>query len=100
MDEADKPRTVQRPVEPCPFYRVPCEYVPMAHQAEGQEAEIARLTAALEKIPIAIREAGLTSPYSTGTVPAFQYGLSDGYEAAAQVADECVRAALQQETDR
>jgi len=60
----------------------------------------ARLTAALEKIPIAIREAGLTSPYSKGRTPAFQYGLSDGYEAAAQVADECVRAALQKETDR
>jgi hypothetical protein len=48
MDEAEKPRTVPRPVEPCPFYRVPCEYVPKAHQAEGQEAEIAKLRAALE----------------------------------------------------
>jgi hypothetical protein len=72
----------------------------LVRENKKQAATIARLTAALEKIPIAIREAELTSPYSTGRTPAFQYGLSDGYEAAAQVADECVRAALQKETDR
>jgi uncharacterized small protein (DUF1192 family) len=56
-------------------------------------AEVERLTAALENIPLAIREARKTSPYSKGKTPGFQYGLSDGYEAAAQIADECVRAA-------
>lgn len=50
MTEADKSRTVQRLGAPRPFYRVPCEYVPMAHQAEGQEAEITKLQADLKSM--------------------------------------------------
>jgi hypothetical protein len=28
-----------RPVEPCPFFRVACEYVPLAHSAETAAAD-------------------------------------------------------------
>ena len=39
-----------RPASPCPFYRLPCEYVPMAHRTDELEAENAKLRAALAEL--------------------------------------------------
>jgi hypothetical protein len=36
--------------KPCPFYGIPCEYVPMAEKADAQAARIEQLEAALRKI--------------------------------------------------
>ena len=36
-----------RPTEPCPFYGMPCEHVPMAHEAVRLRAEVDSLTAQL-----------------------------------------------------
>lgn len=44
-----KERTVS-PALPCPFYRMPCEYVPMANRTHALAAENAKLRAALERI--------------------------------------------------
>ena len=35
-----------RPTEPCPFYGMPCEHVPMAHEAVRLKAEVDSLRAA------------------------------------------------------
>ncbi len=64
-----KERTVS-PALPCPFYRMPCEYVPMANRTNALAAENAKLRSALAflydattnpeantVIPAAIREA-------------------------------------------
>jgi len=40
-----------RQAEPCPFYNVDCEYVPMAHRAVELENEIERLRGLLKKDP-------------------------------------------------
>ena len=36
-----------RPTEPCPFYGMPCEHVPMAHEAVRLKAELDSLRAQL-----------------------------------------------------
>ena len=41
---------MQREAKTCPFYGMPCEYVPMAEKADAQAAEIERLRAALREI--------------------------------------------------
>ncbi len=48
---------MRRIAEPCPFYGMPCQYVPMAHKSVEQSAEIERLRAALKNI----RELNFTS---------------------------------------
>lgn len=40
----------RRIAEPCPFYKMPCQYVPMAHKSVEQSAEIERLRAALKRV--------------------------------------------------
>lgn len=44
-----------RPASPCPFYRMPCEYVPMAHRADELEQENAKLRAALKPFANALK---------------------------------------------
>lgn len=39
---------MSRLASPCPFYRMPCQYVPMAHRTDELEAENAKLRAALD----------------------------------------------------
>ena len=41
---------MRRETKPCPFYEMPCEYVPMAEKADAQAARIAQLEAALREI--------------------------------------------------
>ena len=36
--------------KPCPFYGIPCEYVPMAEKADAQAARIEQLEAALRPL--------------------------------------------------
>lgn len=36
-----------RPASPCPFYGMPCQYVPMAHRTDELEQENAKLRTAL-----------------------------------------------------
>lgn len=39
-----------RPASPCPFYGMPCQYVPMAHRTDELEQENTKLREALERI--------------------------------------------------
>ena len=39
-----------RPASPCPFYGMPCQYVPMAHRTDKLEAENAKLRAAVQAL--------------------------------------------------
>lgn len=41
---------MRRETKPCPFYGMPCEYVPMAEKADAAADEIERLRAALQQI--------------------------------------------------
>lgn len=41
---------MKRETKPCPFYGMPCEYVPMAEMAVEQTSEIASLRAENEKL--------------------------------------------------
>ena len=38
-----------RPASPCPFYRMPCEYVPMAHTAHALKEENEKLRKIVEE---------------------------------------------------
>jgi chromosome segregation ATPase len=55
-------------------------------------ADNERLENALNGLPGAIRAASETSPYRKGMTVDFCYGLSDGYEAAAQIVDKTIDA--------
>lgn len=39
----DRVERVARPVAPCPFYRMPCEYVPLANEAMELRAALAAI---------------------------------------------------------
>jgi hypothetical protein len=46
-----------RPASPCPFYRMPCQYVPMAHRTGELEQENTKLRKIVEETaPHRLRE--------------------------------------------
>ena len=55
---------MRRIAEPCPFYGMPCQYVPMAHKSVEQSAEIERLRAALERAADFFFDVGMTEEWA------------------------------------
>lgn len=111
---------MRRETKPCPFYGMPCEYVPMAEKSDAQAAEIERLRAALrgavmsdteycaeiERINKALREAPTVDvdvvvpdrDYSAMTPKdCYEAGLLDGVYQAREAIKAAVRAALEGE---
>ena len=72
-----------RPTEPCPFYGMPCEHVPMAHEAVRLKAEVDSLRAAEAREKV-LREALATIHEAAFTHKGYPTPQSELVEAAAR----------------
>lgn len=87
-----------RPASPCPFYRILCEYVPMADRTDELEAENAKLRAENAKLRAALEPFAEMGRVMMGRrhhmEAVIQYGLARTVKVHHLIAAHEARAAL------